>query len=162
MPIRVAAPPNARSDCSGPGDDERARAFAEQERLARRPERREVDRAAEAARQARLGQRDGKAALGDVVGGAQRARADGLADRGVQRAELAEVGVRELAPRRLAAELRQLGAGGGRRPGAGGDDRDDVALLREAEATGPRRPSGSSPTRPTTGVGKIGPAPASL
>ena len=40
----------------------------------------------------------------------------------------------QLAERRLAAQLRELGAGGRGRPRAGRDDGDDVALLREAEA----------------------------
>ena len=60
------------------GDDERARALAEQ-----RAPRRAVERhlGAEPARDAALGQRDREPALGDVVRRAQRARAHGLADR---------------------------------------------------------------------------------
>ena len=120
------------------GDDERARALAEQERLAGRAQGCQVDARADPARQARLGQRDREPALGDVVRRAQRARPHRLAHRGVECAQLAEVGGRELAPRRRAAELGQLGARGVGRPRPGGDDGDDVALLREAEAAGAR------------------------
>ena len=112
-----------------PGDDERARALAEQHGLAAV----HGHLGAVPAGDARLRQRDGEPALGDVVRGAQRARAHGLADRGVDGPQLAQVGGRQLALRRLAAQLRQLRAGRRRGPAARGDQRHGVAGLREAE-----------------------------
>ena len=79
--------------------------------------------------------------------------ADRLADRGVQRAQLAEVGGRQRALERLAAQLGQLRADRATAPTTRGDQRHGVALGARSRA-GRRAPaSGSSPTMPTTGVG---------
>ena len=134
VPIRTAAPPNARSDCSGPettnapgpspnSSASPAGATATRSTAAPTPPARHASASATA--------RPPSATSWAERSAPARTR---LADRGVQRAQLAEVGLRQLAERRLAAQLRELGAGRRRRPRAGGDDRDDVALLREAEA----------------------------
>ena len=102
-PITRAAAPNAASDAAGP---ETTNAPGPSPKRSSRPEtvapRPRGDRA--------LGQRDRDAALGDVVRGADRARADRLADRGVQRLELAELDARERPVDGLAAQLGELRA----------------------------------------------------
>ena len=95
--------------CGRPRDDEGARPFAEQPRLevlGPGRHRAEVDGRADAAGEAALRQRDAEAALGHVVRRMQHARTDGLAHRGVDRAQLAQVGRGQLALRRDAVELR--------------------------------------------------------
>ena len=109
--MTTAAPPNARSDCGSPDTTNAPGPSPNSSASPARAQRREVDARAEAAREAALRERDCEPALGDVVGGAQRARAHALPHGGVERAQLAEVGLRQLAERRLAAQLRQLGAG---------------------------------------------------
>ena len=152
-PITAPRAPNARSASRGAGDDERARALAEQQRLAVGAAPRSTLRA-DAAGEAALGQRDGEAALGDVVRRAQRARrarpgGPRRAARAARRGRPAGSSPASGSPRSLASSEPVER----RRPRAGGDQRDRVALARRSRAGRRARASGSSPTMPTTGVG---------
>ena len=93
-------------------------------------DRAEVERRADPAGQAALGDRDEEAALGDVVGARQRAGADGVADRLLGRAHGGDVDRRQADGQLLAAQLGQLGAGQ-RRPERA-READRVAGAREA------------------------------
>ena len=127
------------------GDDERARALAEEVVEA-------GDRRAEAGGDRALGQRDRDAALGDVVGGADRARADGLADRGVQRLDLAELDARERALDGLAAQLGELRRGVRGRPAGGRPARSRRrAGPTRAGPRGPRPAARRRGRRPASG-----------
>ena len=97
-----------------------------------------VDGRAEPAGDAALGQRDRDPALGDVVGAATARRRAPARGRARARAPLARRSIAGSGPATaLAAQLGQLGAGRrGREPP---DQRDRVALVREAEPSGPRR-----------------------
>ena len=118
-------------------DDERARALAEQRGLAA------VQRSTSAPsppRDARTRPARPRAPP-SATSCAERSApdADGLADRGVERAQLAEVGRGQLALGRRAAQLRQLGA----RCSDGAQPRAAISAtaspaLREAEPAGPR------------------------
>ena len=147
VPITRAAAPNARQRRRRPGDQERARALAEQLLLGRQAR----DGRAQPGRDAALGQRHRDAALGDIVR-------------------------RRSAPARTAWRIAACSAftSRGRRPGAArprprraastaptppatAPSRRSPARSSRPPAANPSRParraSGSSPTRPTTGVG---------
>ena len=158
MPITVAAAPNAANASRGP----RRRTRPAPRRTARLRSGAGAHLGAVPAGDAALGQRHREPALGDVVHGAQRAGAHGLADRRVQRAQLAEVRRGELAlagasPRSLASSEP---VSDGAQPAPA------ISAIASPGCAKPSRParaaSGSSPTMPTTGVGKIGPPPPSL
>ena len=158
-----SAPPRRRtrvSDCGRAGDDERARALAEQQRLADAVE---VDRGAEAAGEAALGQRDRERRPRRRRAPTRSAPdAHGLADRGVQRAQLAEVGVRAASPssgspRSLASsEPASAGAHERRRSARSRRPRPRSRGGRRARRRAARRPC----RRPASG--RSGPPPPSL
>ena len=111
---------------------------------------------ADLAGQAAFGQRHREAALGDVVGAVEAARANPVADR-LEHARGADSrDRRQRSRRRLPAQLCELGANGRERhrtsrPARSRRPRARTPGARHATA------SGSLPTIPITGVGKIGP-----
>ena len=162
-PMTRAAAPNAASDSAGPLT---TNAPGPSPKRSSRP----LTVAPSPEAMASLGQRDGDAALGDIVRGVDRARPDGLADRGVEGLELAEFNAGQRPGDGLTAQLGELGGGVGRRP-ARGDQRDRVARGGESEAAGAgprpgaprpgrRRASGrSAPRRPRCRARRCRPRP---
>ena len=146
--------PTARSVAR---DDERpSRRLGE--RVDARPEARPTApmRAGDAA----LGERHRETALGDVVGAAERAGADARRGRLVRRTDAAaSIGgspPRSASPRSLASS--EPASDGRERPG----ERDQRRPRARSRAGRRDAASGSRPTMPITGVGKIGPVGASL
>ena len=98
-------------------------------------------------------------ALGDVVGGGEVAAADALAHALMGGADRRDVLVRQCPSGGAAVQLRDL------RPVARGL-KSPTSAMRSPELAKPsqpaRRASGSLPTMPITGVGRIGPSGDSL